>query len=55
MLTNVLGASVHFHRRIRATRKRILCSKAHVGVLKGLAAPAYLESIVQMKPLLKWD
>lgn len=51
MLTNVLGASVHFHRRIRATRKRTLSSK----VLKGLAAPADLESIVQMKLLFKWD
>jgi len=52
---NVSGTSVHFHRRIRGTRNRILCSKAHLRVLKSVVAPAGLESVVQMKLLFKWD
>lgn len=54
-LSNVSGASVHLHRRISATRNRTLFTKARVQLLKGLAVPAGLENIVQMKLLFKCD
>lgn len=52
ILTDLLGASVHFHSRISATRSRVRCCEAHVRVLKGLAVSASLENTVQMTILL---